>query len=110
MAPSAVVLALYALAVTRVTTLITHDEITRPVRECFIARFDPASRTHRLLVYLLGAPDGEAVGCPWCMSIWVGAGTAPIIYWWGNTPVVSIFMLALAASQVTGMIYAYGRQ
>lgn len=110
MMPSVVVLTLYALAVTRVTTLVTHDEITRPVREHLIARFDPYRRVHRWLVYLLGAPDGDDTGCPWCVSIWTGFLTAPIIYLWSNTPIVLVIMLALAASQVTGMIYAYGRQ
>jgi len=110
MMPSVVVLALYALAVTRVTTLVTHDEITRPVREHLIARFDPYRRVHRFLVYLLGAPDGDAIGCPWCVSVWIGGLTAPIIYLWGTTPIVLIIVLALAVSQVTGMIYAYGRQ
>jgi hypothetical protein len=110
MMPSVAVLALYALAVTRVTTLITHDEITRAAREHLIARFDPYRRVHRMLVYLLGAPDGDAIGCPWCVSIWVGVFTAPIIYWWWAAPIVSIIVLALAVSQVTGMIYAYGRQ
>lgn len=110
MVPSVVVLALYALAVTRVTTLVTHDEITRPAREYLVARFDPYCRIHRMLVYLLGTPDGDATGCPWCVSIWTGALTAPIIYWWGTTPIVFVIMLALAASQATGMIYAYGRQ
>lgn len=110
MMPSVVVLVLYALAVTRVTTLITHDEITRPMREHLIARFDPYRRIHRMLVYLLGTPDGDATGCPWCVSIWIGSGTAPIIYWWGTTPIVMVIVLALASSQVAGMIYAYGRQ
>jgi hypothetical protein len=110
MMPSVVVLALYALAVTRVTTLITHDQITRPVREHLIACFDPYRRVHRVLVYLLGEPDGDTIGCPWCVSIWIGAFTAPIIYSWGDTPIVLVIVLALAASQVTGMIYAYGRR
>ena len=107
--PSAVVLALYALAVTRITTLITHDEITRPIREGLVARFDPYRRVHRILVYLLGTPDGDATGCPWCVSVWVGLLTAPIIYW-GTSPIVLVIVLGLAVSQVTGMIYAYGRQ
>jgi len=110
MMPSVVVLALYALAVTRATTLITHDEITRQVRERLIARFDPHRRTHRLLVYLLGEPDGDATGCPWCVSIWIGYITSPIIYLWGTTPIVLVIVLAFAVSQVTGMIYAYGRK
>lgn len=109
MMPSVVVLALYAMAVTRTTTLITHDEITRPAREYLIARFDPYRRVHRMLVYLLGAPDDDTTGCPWCVSIWIGTLTAPIIYWWGATPIVMVIMLALAASQATGMIYKYGR-
>lgn len=110
MMPSVVVLVLYALAVARITTLVTHDEITRPVRERLVARFDPYRRVHRGLVYLLGAPDGDATGCPWCVSIWVGTLTAPIIYLWGTTPIVSVIVLALAGSQITGMIYAYGRK
>lgn len=110
MMPSVVALVLYAMAVTRATTLITHDEITRPIRESLIDRFDAHRRTHRLLVYLFGEPDGDARGCPWCVSIWVGAVTAPIMYLWGDTPVVSIVVLALAVSQVTGMLYTYGRQ
>ena len=110
MMPSVVVLALYALAVTRVTTLITHDEITRTVRECLVARFDPYRRVHRLLVYLLGTPDGDATGCPWCVSIWIGLITAPIIYLWGTSPIVLVIVLGLAVSQVTGMVYTYGRQ
>lgn len=110
MMPSAVMLALYVLAVSRTTTLVTHDEITRPVREHLIRRFDPYRRVHRLLVYLLGEPDANATGCPWCVSIWIGSLTAPIIYLWGTTPIVSVIVLALAASQVAGMIYAYGRQ
>lgn len=110
MIPSAVVLALYALAVTRITTLVTHDEITRPVREHLIARFDPYCLVHRMLVYLLGEPDGAATGCPWCVSVWIGLLTAPIIYLWGTNSIVLVIVLALAVSQVTGMIYAYGRQ
>jgi hypothetical protein len=110
MMPPVIVLVTYALAVARVTTLITHDEITRPVREALIHRFNPIRRAHRLAVYLLGEPDGDTHGCPWCVSIWVGAVTAPIVWGWGSSPLVLIPMLGLAVSQVTGMIYVHGRQ
>lgn len=110
MMPSVAVLVVATLAVARITTLVTHDEITRPIREFLIAKFNPYSRTHRVLVYLLGAPDGDAIGCPWCVSIWVGAIIATIAYSWGATPICSVIMLSLAMSQVTGMIYTYGRQ
>jgi hypothetical protein len=110
MMPPVIVLVTYALAVARVTTLITHDEITRPVREALIHRFNPIRRAHRLAVYLLGEPDGDTHGCPWCVSIWVSAVTAPIVWGWGSSPLVLIPMLGLAVSQVTGMIYVHGRQ
>lgn len=110
MMPPVIVLIIYVLAVTRVTTLVTHDEITRPAREALIRWFDPLRRWQRLLVYLLGEPDGNAAGCPWCMSIWVGALTAPVVWWFGQSPWVLVPVLALAASQITGMIYGVGRQ
>lgn len=110
MMPSYIVLTLYALAVTRITTLITHDEITKPFRSWLIARFDPSHRAHRLAVYLLGVPDDDTTGCPWCVSIWSGMAFAPFAWFWPESPWVMIPMLGLAASQVTGMIYTYGRQ
>lgn len=109
MMPPNVMLILYMLAVARLTTLITHDEITRPAREWLIQRFDATRRIHRLLVYLLGEPDGDAVGCPWCVSIWVGALTAPTLWAWSNRPWFMVALIALAVSQTSGMIYNFGR-
>lgn len=108
--PSGFVLVLYVLSVVRLTTLVTHDELTRPIRSWLIAKFNPHSRVHRALVYLLGEPDGEAIGCPWCISIWTGFVTSPIVFQWGDTSIITIIMLALSASQITGMIYMRGRQ
>jgi len=108
--PPVIVIVMYMLAVARGTTLITHDEITRPIRDAFVRRFDPFRFLHRWVTYLLGAPDDDATGCPWCVSIWVGAVTAPIVWWWGDRPAVLIPIIALSASQITGMIYIYGRR
>jgi hypothetical protein len=105
MMPSVVVLVVYAMAVARITTLITHDEITAPVRSWVIRRFDPARRTHRLAVYLLGSPDEDTTGCPWCVSVWVGLGLAPLAWFWSDAPCVMVPVLGFAASQITGMIY-----
>lgn len=109
MMPSAIGFALYALAVARVTTLITHDEVTAPVRLWLIRRFDPLRRVHRLLVYLLGSPDDDTTGCPWCVSVWVGLLSAPLVWHWSDSPWVMVPLLGLASSQITGMIYIYGR-
>lgn len=110
MMPSAIVFVIYALAVARITTLITHDEITAPARSWVIRRFDPSRRTHRLVVYLLGSPDDDMAGCPWCVSMWVGLASAPLVWLWQGSPWVMVPVLGFAASQVTGMIYVHGRQ
>lgn len=100
----------WALAVARLTGFATTDEITRPVREWIVARFDASRRPHRLVVYLVGGADDQADGCPWCVSVWVAAATAPVVYVWHGRPVVAIAVLALAASQTTGMIHSIGRE
>lgn len=99
-------IAIYTLAVARVTTLITHDQITLPIRQWLIDRFDPYKRVHRLAVYLLGEPDGEATGCPWCVSIWVAFLMLPTSILWQYA---CMPLIALAASQVTGMTFKWGR-
>lgn len=107
--PPLITLVLYLLAACRATTLITHDAITRPARTWLITRFDGQNRTHRALVYALGEPDGDDTGCPWCMSVWVAAVTAPLLWWWPTSPAVLIPIIVLAASQTTGMIHTWGR-
>ena len=109
MMPSAAALTLYALAVARITTLITHDEVTAPARLWLIRHFDHHSQVHRLVTYALGAPDDDAAGCPWCVSIWVGLSTAPLLWFWADSPWVMVPALGFAASQATGMIYSHGR-
>jgi len=110
MMPSALDLILYVAATARVTTLITHDEITAPTRAWLVRRFQPDRRFHRLIVYMLGSPDGDMTGCPWCVSMWVGLLSAPLMWFWSNNPLVMIVLIGLAASQTTGMIHSYGRQ
>ena len=108
--PSPLVLLLYTLAVARLTTIITTDEISRPGRKALLRRFNPTKKTHRLAVYLLGdAEDGTANGCPWCVSIWVGTLTAPIVWALQSSPYALVPLMALTASQVTGMIFRIGR-
>lgn len=94
------VVLVYVLAVARVTGLITADEITCTPREWLVNHL-PANQVGVALEYL--------VTCPWCVSIWVGAATAPLLWLWGDTPGVLLPALALAASQVTGMLAPLGR-
>jgi Protein of unknown function (DUF1360) len=44
--------------------------------------------------------------CPWCMSIWVGAGAALLAWFAGRSPWLLVPALALAFSYVTGWLSA----
>lgn len=94
-------LVVYALAVARVTGLITQDEITRAPREWLLDRLDD-TRPARALATL--------ISCPWCVSIYVGAVAAPVAWFWGHFLWILLPALALAASQVTGMLSSLGRE
>lgn len=91
----------YALAVARLTGLIVADEITRPVRDGVLARLDDGRAAHRSLATL--------ISCPWCVSVYVGAAAAPVVLWWGENPMFLLPALALAFSQVAGMVSDLGR-
>ena len=85
------ILALWVLAVARVTRLITRDKLLEPFRVWVLAQRGADSQ----IAYL--------VHCSWCTSIWVAFATAPAaiaatgLSWW-LLPIV-----ALAASQLTGL-------
>jgi hypothetical protein len=80
-----------ALAVKRLTRLVTEDQIMEPVRNWVWNRYPPESTK---LGYLLT--------CPHCTSIWVAAGvqSARIVFPKAWSPVAR----ALALSGVTSLI------
>lgn len=83
-----------------------HADDGRPladVRACarlYAQRVQEQDAEPPLLVYL--------VTCPWCVSIYVGAVAAPLIWFWGSSPWLAIPALALALSQVTGLLATKG--
>lgn len=91
----------YALAVARITGLVTTDEITSAPRDSILRRLRDTSAAHRALATL--------ITCQWCASIWIAAATAPLAWWHPASPWVGIPALALAASQVTGLLSRIGR-
>lgn len=132
----AISLLVYALAVARVTRLITTDRIfeaprrwlavwlwTRTVpdedvqiirhanlywanqpfevvrRQVAGERYDDGAE-RPLTVYL--------IHCPWCVSIYVGAVAAPLVYFLGSSPWLLVPALALAFSYVTGFFAQIG--
>lgn len=78
-------------ATARLTRLVTTDRILEAPRDWVLDRVNPLG----LLTYMLG--------CPWCISIYVGSGAATAGYLVGDTLWFSIPALALTASYVTGV-------
>lgn len=95
-------LLLYALAVARVTGLIVADSITEPVRDRLIGWLDDRPAT-------LGSAVATLITCPWCAGMWVSMVAAPLVWFWAGSPVMLIPAIALAFSQITGMISELGR-
>jgi hypothetical protein len=95
-------LLVYALAVARVTGLIVADSITEPIRDAIVVKLDDRPGSAGELVSTL-------ITCPWCAGMWVSLAAAPLVWFWGDSPVMLIPALALAFSQVTGMTANAGR-
>lgn len=100
--PAWLQLLLYALAVARVTGLITADTITEPIRDRIIGWLDDTEGSS-------GAWFASLIQCPWCAGMWVSLLAAPLVWFWGDSPVMLIPAVALAFSQVTGATHNLGR-
>lgn len=100
--PAWLQLLIYALAVARVTGLIYADAITEPLRDRLIGWLDDRPAT-------LGAFIAALIQCPWCAGMWVSLIAAPLVWFWGDSPVMLIPAIALAFSQVTGATHNLGR-
>lgn len=86
------VLVVAALAVARVTRLITTDYLTDPPRSWLVRRLGQNSKLAYLLV------------CQWCMSMWVASVAALLLWAVGPVPGLVWPMTALAMSQAAGML------
>lgn len=100
--PVTAMLVIYALAVARITGLIVTDDITEPTRDKIISALDDRPGT-------LGAFFIALITCPWCAGMWVAMAASPLVWFFGHSPVMLIPAIALAFSQVTGMIAGVGR-
>lgn len=95
-------LLIYALAVARLTGLVVSDTITEPARDRLIEALDNRPAT-------LGRFIADVIECPWCAGMWISLVAAPLIWFFGESPVMLIPALALALSQVTGATASLGR-
>lgn len=85
-----------ALAVARVTRLVTTDYITAPIRQWAVLKLGTSSKGAYLIT------------CQWCTSLWVAAAAAPAAWWWGHSPWYLIPAAALAYSHITGFLAQFG--
>lgn len=97
-----ILLVVYALAVARLTGLVTVDTITEDIRHGVIKKLDDRPRT-------LGAYVATLITCPWCAGMWVSAVAAPLVWFWGAHPALYVPALGLALSQAVGMLSEVGR-
>lgn len=100
--PVWLLLLIYTLAVARVTGLIVADSITEPVRDRLIGWLDDTPGS-------AGDWFASLITCPWCAGMWVSLVAAPLVWFWGDSPVMLIPALALAFSQATGATANLGR-
>lgn len=94
-------LLVYLLAVTRLTGLIVEDEITDTPRQAILRHLSETKPTHVALAYL--------ITCHWCVSLWVATVTALTVWAVGTPDWITVCGLALAGSQVAGMLATTGR-
>ena len=89
---STLAMAVDALAVYRLVKLVRDDRITEGMRVAAITRYGPPERS--TLTYLLH--------CPWCMSIYLGAGLTLSRRRWPRA--TGLLARSLALSATTGLL------
>lgn len=100
--PALLVTVTYALAIARLTGLITQDTLTEPLRDRLIGWLDDRPAT-------LGSALAKLITCPWCAGMWASLAAAPLIWWHAENPILLIPALALALAQIAGMTAQIGR-
>lgn len=78
------------LATFRLTRLVVGDYLT--------------ARPRRWVQTHAGPSVAYLAGCPWCASVYIGAGVAYAVTWWPDNRVVQAALYAAALSAVTGLI------
>lgn len=88
------ILPVYALAVARLTRLVTTDVVFDRPRHALWSWL--ADHRHPQLLYLSS--------CRWCASVWIAFPVIVAAYYLGRSPAMLIPAAALATSYVTGWL------
>lgn len=104
-----------ALAVYRLTILVSADHLTAPVRDRVVTRLNerkhgprPESATYRMdwLTQVHQDPHRLAylIECPWCVSVWIAAALTGGTVLWAHTTAWLFVMLTLAFAAVAAIL------
>lgn len=111
------VLAVYVLAVARITRLVNYDVIFDPVR-LWVARRASTSATAAGEANANGMPTeytaatrryhrwtvaSDFLACPWCIGMWAALATAPLVLHILAWPLWAWVPVALATSHLIGI-------
>jgi hypothetical protein len=113
-----VVAVIYVLAVMRVTRLINFDTVldwlrvavARPAAVADAAAVEADGAGQSIIAEMHRAKAGRwrtlqlFLSCPWCVSVWVAAGTAWLPLYHSGNAVVQYVGVVLAASMVVGLL------
>jgi hypothetical protein len=129
--PAWISIVVFALAVARVTRLVTADRVTEAPRRWLVVRLwgrtisdetvlnrFPMTTDCRGMARWMATErlDGKGVPplgaylltCPWCVSIYIAAVAAPLCWHLGDNPWLFIPALACAFSQTSGLLAKIG--
>jgi hypothetical protein len=100
--PTWLLVALVILATHRLTRLAVADEIplVKVPRDAAVNWLDPETPGKQAPLGGLGRSIAYLLGCPWCMSVWVGGGVVWLTVHYVGLP--APWLVWLAASSVTG--------
>lgn len=96
------VLLIYLLAAARVTGMIVEDDLFDAPRAAVLNWLDPAPGS-------LGSYVSRLITCQWCTGFWVASTALLVMVFAGDSPWMLYPAMALAGSQVIGMISTIGR-
>jgi hypothetical protein len=89
-----VYLLVLALAVARLTRMVTEDKIMLPIRQWVLRR----SGEDGWFFYL--------VNCPFCMSVWISVFVTSGTFFWHDNRVWQFILIGLAVSYISGRVVA----
>jgi hypothetical protein len=108
--PPLIFLIVYLLAVARITRFITDDRLFKRPRDAVIDYGYRRAYGPTTTGYTAESPVpllSYVITCPWCVSIYLCAFAAPVVWLAGRSPWLYVPALALAGSYAVGFLASH---